>query len=139
MQRYFRGGLCVFMILGLLSSACTRIDRVKVLESDLETPYDSLGTLEVKMRVSFTSASGLLASAAEVLTFGAANTLSRSERYKQALRAKLSREAHGRYSADAIIHVEYWPDPTSKNFPDGYLYARGEMVKFRRFPAPVAT
>jgi len=47
----------------------------------------------------------------------------------------LMKAAKSSYGADAVINVEYWPDPESEGFPrGGTIYARGEMVRYLEFP-----
>lgn len=113
---------------------CARIEKVKATEAAKEIPYHSLGTLEIKERALIPTTASPLWTGVEVATLTLADTPSRGERYKRSLRSKLARLARIKYGADAVINVHYWPDPESKNFPQGYLYARGEMIRYQHFP-----
>ena len=125
----------VFLVIAAAVSGCARVEKVRALEGDKDVAYDSLGTLEVKRRVPFVRPTGILWSGVEVLTLSLAKTPSRADQYKKSLRSKLAQKAKKRYGADGVIKVEYWPDPASSRFPEGYLYARGEMIRYRKFPA----
>lgn len=121
------------MILGTLSSGCARIEKVKVLASDPSMPYESLGTLEVKTQANRRALPRLGWTTVEMMTLSLAKTPTRGETYKRRLNQKLSDKASEHYDADAIIHPEYWPDPESSAFPEGQVYARGEMIRYRKF------
>ena len=107
-----------FLFVLLLLAGCARAEKFQALEGTKDIPYDSLGTVEVKKRVLVFSASG--ASPAAI---------------KESLRAALAQKARKHYGADSVIKVRYWPDPASRGFPHGLIYARGEMIRYRHFPA----
>ena len=52
---------------------------------------------------------------------------------KRLLDGKLVKAAKKRYNAEAVVNVQYWPDLSSEKFPQGKVYARGEMVRYKRF------
>ena len=125
-MKIFLQGLFAALVAMVLWAGCARVEKVKAVEGDrTTTPYESLGTLEVKEKARFISFSNVLGGAAE--------------HYKKSLRAKLADTARTHYGADGVIKVEYWPDPQSKRFPYGYIYARGEMIKYRKFPASTSS
>lgn len=102
-----------FSTLVLVASACARYEKVTVLETGIseDIPYESLGVLEVKRpgRISNTA-------------------------IKSALNRQLADIADERYEADAVINVEYWPDlDSTQKYPDGLVYARGQMIRYKRF------
>lgn len=133
MKRIFSALLVFSMILS--SSACIRTERVKAIEGSEDVPpYRSLGSLEVKQKAPYVTPGGILFTGVEILTLSFAKTPSRGDHYKRTLRAELAEIASKHYGADKVIHVEYWPDPDSNSFPDGYVYGRGEMIKYERFP-----
>ena len=104
------------------------------VEGDITTPYESLGTLEVKQMAPLVSPRGVLWTGVKLATLGFAKTPSRGDHYKSFLRSELSYLAKSRYGADKVINVTYWPDPQSFAFPHGLIYARGEMIRYSRFP-----
>ena len=55
--------------------------------------------------------------------------------WSKKVQKKLAKEAWQHYQADEVINVEFWPDPAGKSFPRGYMFARGEMVKYEPFPS----
>ena len=129
--------ISIFVSLMVTLSAltgCARIEKVSAIEGTKEIPYQSLGTLEVKQKAYTATPTSAFWTGVEVTTLTLANTPSRSNLYKNSLRTKLARLARKKYGADAVINVQYWPDPESKSFPQGYLYARGEMIRYEHFP-----
>lgn len=126
----------IWWILGalILAGGCARTERVKAVEGDKSLAYESLGTLEIKEKAYALNPSNAFWTSVEVATLSFARTPSRGEHYKRLLRKKLAKVADSKYDADAVINVHYWPDPESKKFPDGYVYARGEMIRYHSFP-----
>jgi hypothetical protein len=134
-----RASGAAFIILALsLATGCARVEKVVAVESGSEIPYISLGTLEVKERISSFEPSQMVWGGVEVLSLSFANTPKRWEQYKKLMRRRLAELAKERYGAHAVINVVYWPDPSNSKFPEGYLYARGEMIRYQRFPQPAA-
>lgn len=123
--------LCLWV--GIITG-CARTAKVTAVEGGTDIPYESLGTLEVREKVSRVSAAGAWYTGVEVVTLSLADTPARDERYKKKLRDLLAERAKTRYQADGVIGVRYWPDPSMDTFPQGYVYARGEMIKYTRFP-----
>ena len=92
---------------------CSRTAKVVAIEGDKsDISYTDLGTLEIKMHAPALRSS------------------------RKILSSRLAALAHKRYGADAVIKVEFWPDPNSRKFPNGIIYARGEMIKYNSFPEP---
>ncbi len=133
-DRLMKKGWVVFLFI-LLAPALglARSERVRAGEGDISVPYTSLGTLEVKKKVSGFSDLGW--KTWQVLTEGGAKSSAQAEHYRKALKCMLVRRAAKQYGANAVIHVQYWPDPASEGFPKGWIYARGEMVRYKPFPA----
>ena len=108
--------LAVFLLVFIAPLAgYARTEPAQAVEGDISTPYRTIGTLEVKKRVSKSGRSG--------------------RKYRKALKSILLKKAVKHYGANAVIHVHYWPDPDSGSFPQGLIYARGEMVRYVHFPA----
>lgn len=87
------------------------------------TAYDSLGMIEEK--------ASLERRYMKVLTFG----LVRKHSYRsltKKLSHRLEEMARDKYGADAVNNIQYWPAPDSDALVD-YLYARGEMIRFKKF------
>ena len=129
-------GRNLFFLAVLLSvmTGCTHVERVKAIEGDASIPYDSLGTLEVKMSVPVLTSEQFYWTPVELLTLGFAHSPSQADSYKRLLQNELVKKARSNYDADAVIHVEYWPDLSSKKFPSGEMLARGQMIRYKRFP-----
>lgn len=125
----------VIVMMSVVCNSCARVEKVKAVEGGTESAYQSLGTLEVKEKTYRFNPDAFFWTGVEITTLTFADTPSRGEHYKKFLRKKLEKVANKRYNADAVINVQYWPDPESSNFPDGYIYARGEMIQYRRFPS----
>ena len=124
----------IFISFAVASAGCARTEKVRAVETGIEVPYESLGTLEVRYKTNRISSAGTLNAVKEGATLTLADTPSRAERYKMALRSELARRAKKEFGAHAVIHVTYWPDLEASSFPDGYVHARGEMVRYTRFP-----
>lgn len=134
---YFYACLFPLFILGIImaaSSGCSHVEKVRVLEGDIDTPYQILGTLEVKTKTPVFRVSNLVDGTKEALTLGYARTPVDAEKIKKDLDNKLMHDARDHYGADAVVKVRYWPNLASGSFPDGYAYARGEMVRYEPFP-----
>ena len=131
----FRFLISVFILSALVMAGCTRIERVRAIEGDMDVPYDSLGILEVKISSKPLPFSALGWGVLRILSFGRVDAPSWGEQYKSKLRAELTRKARLQYKADALVKVHYWPEPEGNFFPNGYVYARGEMIKYNKFPA----
>lgn len=125
--------LLAFLLLMLVAPTLSdaRTETVRAVEGDISIPYTSIGTLEVKRRVDLGFGSKML----QVMTLGIYQPSTSPERQKRALKSLLVNKAVRHYGANAIIHVHYWPDPDSQRFPQGFIYARGEMVRYVHFPA----
>lgn len=131
-------GICCILAM-ILVSGCARTEKVVAKEGAFGVPYESLGTIEVKEKVPAMPLTRALRKGVEVATFGLADAPQRSEYYKDILKKKLAKLAKEQYGAHAVVDVRYWPDPETPKFPEGYLHARGEMVRYLRFPAEVSS
>ncbi len=129
------GLLAAVMAMGLLGlMGCSRVQKFNVTEADDTVPYQNLGTLEVETAVPRTTVPAILWTSAEVMTATLIDSPERGDHYKALLRSKLGDKARRYYGADAVINVVYWPEPNAKGFPHGKLYARGEMIRYEKFP-----
>ena len=118
----------------ILMAACSRTEKVTSFESDSSLPYIPLGTLEIQEKFERMSVSRTLLKSVEIGTLGLVDIPTRSSQYKKVLREKLARTAKKRYQADAVINVHYWPDPVLKEYPSGTIFARGDMIRYKKFP-----
>lgn len=99
---------------------------VLVTETDSEIPYEFKGSIEVDEKPEL-----LLNRIVHIFTLGA---LSRKEVdvVKSQLKSKLAKKAK-LYSIDAVINVEYSPDPSDPRFLKAkHVYAKGNMVKYKK-------
>lgn len=128
-----------FIVVMTLSMGCARVEKVRAVEGDGGIPYETIGTLEIKEKAPLITGKGVLWTGVEVATLTMAKTPSRAEQYKKSLRKKLAKKARKNYGADGVVKVEYWPDPAQRSFPYGYVYARGEMIRYKKFPQPELT
>lgn len=120
-------GLGLLFLLGVLMG-CSRTEKFKAVEGPIETPYDSIGTLEVHLNTSPWKPVNWGWDLKKILTLGFGNTS-----YQRRLQKELVKKAKKHGDVDQLINVTYWPSPDSKGFPHGRIYARGEMVHYRRF------
>ena len=118
------------LVIGVLISGAafqqTAFARMLVTETDSEIPYEFKGAIEVDEKPEL-----LLNRIVHIFTLGA---LSRKEAdvVKSQLNAKLAKKAK-LYSPDAIINVEYSPNPSDSRFlKSKKVYAKGNMVKYKR-------
>jgi hypothetical protein len=111
--------LCVLATALLLSAGCSRTQKVVVHPGDLTTAYEPLGTIQVEQTVPRFRLMRCFRSQPEYL--------------KGLLDKKMVKIAKARYGAEVVIKPEYWPDLASKKFPQGKVYAKGEMVRYKRF------
>ena len=130
-------GLSILILIGAVAFGCARYQKIQVIEGDFVHPYKVIGTLEVKEKAEMVP--DVYRAGAELLSLGYLRYPDRADSYKETLNRQLARKAHDLYRADAVIKVEYWPDPSSKDFPDGMIYARGQMIQLSKFPAPAST
>ena len=122
------------VLLSIQNLSCARVQKVVAVEGDEATRYESLGMLEVKTKADVMSPQRLGWTTVKFGTLGFARTPSRGEIYKKKLDALLADKARKHYGADRVIHVAYWPDLNSNSFPQGLIYARGEMIHYQTFP-----
>lgn len=123
--------LLIFAVLWI--GACAKVDKVRVLVQNPPYTYESLGVIEVKKPVRIMMPDQFLFGTAEVLTLSLAKTPDQTARIKASLNNALIKKARNHYQADAVINVEYWPKLDSNGFPDGFAYARGEMIRYQSF------
>ena len=89
------------------------------------TPYDSMGTLEEHIPSQHSPM-------VRWVTLGWMNRRSYTSMKRQ-LSKKLERKALHMYGADAVANIEYWPSKDIDASVD-YIYARGEMIRYKKFP-----
>lgn len=116
-----------------------RVEKLRVLEGDINIPYQALGILEVQEKASIFRPSDIFYRPLKLLTLGFKKTPSRAQKLKEKLDHQLQVKARDHYGADAVIHVKYWPALDSEAFPGGVVYAQGQMVSYEHFPQKEAT
>ena len=102
------------MMIVFLFAGCLLEKQMQIREGDWVKPYESLGNIEVKVL------------AAQSFTFN------KTKLYKRLLQREL-RERSRQFGAEGLAHVEYWPDLSGESFPDGFVYARAEMIQHKKF------
>ena len=122
----------VLLLLPVLLAGCTHIEKFRAVEGDIETPYESLGTLEVHLNTNPWNPSNWGWDLREILTLSFWDTS-----YPRRLQHELAIKAKRHPEVDQVIKVTYWPTETS-HFPDGKVYGRGEMIRYKRFPGSPA-
>ena len=97
-----------------------------VVEGDSKIPYDSLGELQVQVRVRPSLW-------IRILTLGAVPTPT-SDEIAHKLLAQLSTKS-ARYGANAVIHVQFWPEDltAASGMAQDYVYAKAEMIRYKKF------
>lgn len=132
MKRSWIFALAIVTLLG--AAGCSSVQKVVALQGDAAQPYESLGTLEVKRDVPAVQYKRIFSQLGAWMTFGHSEPMTQAVYLRGLLDAKLIKLAKKKHCADAIIRVQYWPDLTAGEFPDGVVYARGEMIRYKRFP-----
>jgi hypothetical protein len=134
----FRQSLLGLIAILFLITGCTRGEKVQAIEGESISAYDSLGSIEVQVPACRFCISHPIWLMTKVFTLGFAGD-SRADLYKKSLARKLAKKAKKDHHADAVIMVRYWPDPNLDSFPQGKVFARGEMVRYKTFPGDNAT
>lgn len=112
-----------------LLTGCSPTQKVFATSGGLDAPAEALGKLEVEVdvpRVSFRCVG-------EWIVFNSCTDAGRGDYLKGLLDEKLVKTAKERYGAEAVINVQYWPDLGMAKFPGGKVYAKGDMVRYKRF------
>lgn len=117
----------LLLLLASMWAGCARTEKRTVTQGDLQSPYASLGTLEVNIKTNPWHPVHWGSYLKEIFTLTFADTSLQSK-----LTHKLLKKSKG-FGANQIIKAEFWPDLKSKRFPEGKAYARGEMVRPKRF------
>ena len=127
-MRHLKSAFLVFL-LAVNFTGCGHTEKVRAVTEAASKPTESLGTLEVHVNTNPWSITNWGYFFKELLTLSFGDTS-----YETRLKKKLIEDSQ-KFDADQVVNVEFWPDLKMKKFPDGKAYARGEMVRYRRFPA----
>ena len=125
-KRIFISSLVVGVLMSSAVFQQTAYARILVTQTDSEIPYESKGFIEAEEKPEL-----LLNRIVHIFTLGA---LSKKEVdvVKSQLNDKLAKKAK-LYSVDAIINVEYSPDPSDPRFlKSKKVYAKGNMIKYKK-------
>ena len=128
--------LVLMLVLGVvvfLGTGCSKTQKVVAIQGDLTAPYQSLGQITVDRDVPRTSLKRGIQHVGEWMTFGKYRMPTQHEYLQGFLDKKLVKIARDRHGAEAVIKVQYWPDLGSKKFAEGKAYAKGEMIRYKRF------
>ncbi len=114
----------------LFITGCSRAGKVVAQESGASLAYESLGALVVKEKAKDLWDMEVKKVLVEAATLSMADTGTRADMFRQALSTRLAESARKKYGAHAVINVTYWPDPGGNDFPEGEIFARGEMIRY---------
>ncbi len=123
----------VLIFSSLLVSGCAHERRLRAVEGDIAEPYDDMGSLEVHVSTNPWKLSNLTWNVRELFTLGFADTS-----FQRRLKHALAKKAKKHFDVDQVINVTYWPDPDGKSFPKARVFARGQMVRYKKFPVSSA-
>lgn len=112
----------------------TRVKGVTVVEdaASIVVPYESLGWVEVSRKaplIQYRRVGGLLV---QWCSFGYFHNPSQETYLRGLLNKKLVQASQKQKGVDAIINAKYWPDLIAGQFPKGLIFAKGEMIRYRR-------
>ena len=121
----------VFLALLLTSTltGCSHVEKRQAITGESSKAVESLGSLEVHLNTNPWLPANWWNDLKEIFTLSFADTS-----YEKRLNGKLVKESK-KYGAEQVINVTFWPDLNSRKFPEGKVYARGEMVRYHRFEA----
>ncbi len=102
-------GLLIFAV---FISGCAHREKIRAVEGDIDTPYESLGTLEVHLSTNPWNPPNWVWSSKELMTFSLWDTS-----YQKRLQDELVKKAKKYQGVDQLINTQYWPEPGSKYFP----------------------
>ena len=125
--------LVLMMFLGV-NAGCSSVQKVVATQGGISEPYESIGVIEVDRKVPWISYRRVFGKLWEWMTFGHCENISREAYLQGLLNKKMLKAAQNNHHAEAVIHVKYWPDLTAKKFPQGLIYVKGDMVRYKRFP-----
>ena len=134
MKRSFVLMLALVMFFSL-SAGCSSVQKVVAIQGEISEPYESIGSIEVERQAPRIPYRRIFGQVWEWVTWGHCENISREAYLQGLLNKKMLRAAKNNQNAEAVIHVEYWPDLTAKKFPRGLIYGKGDMVRYKRFAA----
>ncbi|HNX68749.1 MAG TPA: hypothetical protein PLL75_07860 [Candidatus Omnitrophota bacterium] len=129
--------LAIMMAVSLMLGAagCSSTQKIAATRGEVSggKAYDSLGSVEVSLKAPCIPYRRMFGQLWEWMTFGHCHNISREDYLRGLLDKKLINAAKKGREAEEVIHVTYWPDLTTKKFPKGLVYAKGEMIRYKRF------
>ena len=134
MKRSFFSILGLMFLFGIFTGF-SRVQDVVVTQdsTSITIPYDSLGWVEVNRKAPLIQYRRVAGQLVFWGSFGYFKNPSQEVYLQSLLNEKIKKAAKTRYGAEAVINVKYWPDLTAAKFPKGLIYAKGEMVRYKRF------
>ena len=121
------------MFFAFASAGCSSTQKVVVMKGDSAVAYRSLGQIEVERDVPRVSLKRGFQHLGHWMSFGLYDAPSQQEYLQGILDKRLVELAKKSYGADAVIRAQYWPDLASDTFPKWKIYAKGEMIEYKRF------
>jgi hypothetical protein len=134
MKRSWALALVVVMLFSM-NLGCSRTQKVVALQGGISEPYESLGSIEVDRKAPMIQYRRIFGQVWEWVTFGHYENISREAYLQGLLNKKMLKVAKNDHHAEAILDAKYWPDLTAKKFPQGRIYGKGDMIRYKRFPA----
>jgi len=124
-------------VLVVFSAGCSHVQEMTVTQDakSLTIPYESLGWIQVDLKAPPIQYERVAGQLGEWVSFGFIKNPTQEEYLQKILNKKIREVAKEQYKAEEVINVKYWPELSSKSFPEGRIGARGEMIRYRRFSA----
>ncbi len=121
--------VAMVLAVGMACGCAFGASRVQLYPSDIEEAYTRLGSIEVKLDPwSYYRPDQFLW---QGLTLGLYVPKRDPGFVKKKIDGELKRKAR-KFGADAVIKVEYYPDPQKEIFKTGNLFGKGEMILYQR-------
>lgn len=121
------------LVMSVVATGCSRVQKVIATQEGMTASYESLGVLEVNRKAPSLQCKRFFGKILEWVTFGHYKNVSQEVYLQRLLDKKLIKDAKKTHHAERVINVKYWPDLKAKKFPQGLIYAKGEMVRYKRF------
>ncbi len=126
--------LVMLMAVVLISAGCGRTQKVIATQDGFSAPHESLGGVEVSREAPMIQSKRLFGQLWQWATLGHYQNIAQEAYLQGLLNKKLIKAAKKTHQAEQVIDVKYWPELSAKKFPQGLIYAKGEMIRYKRFP-----
>ncbi len=115
----------------------SRVQDVVVTQdsTSITVPYKSFGWVEVNRKAPLIQYRRIGGQLLYWCSFGYFSNPTQSVYLQGLLNKLLAKAAKKRQGVEAVINTQYWPDLTAGQFPEGRIYAKGEMIRYKRAAA----